>query len=102
MLLVINICSLTLGFFSGITAYKQQQVDYKMLGAFYFCVSPYQFVRAYTNMDIVNKIQLKYTKPSVIIFSGLSVITIVNASIFGTGYVLGNSYARMRDNSKLE
>lgn len=102
MSLVINICSLTLGFFSGITAYKQQQVDYKLLGAFYFCVSPYQFVKIYSNMDIVQKISFNHTKPSVIIFSGLSVITIVNASIFGTGYVLGNSYAKMRDSSRLE
>ena len=95
MSLVINLCSLTLGFFSGITAYKEQRVNYKLLGAFYFCVSPYQLVNIYSNMDIVQKIRFKYTKPSVIIFSGLSVITIVNASIFGTGYVLGNSYARL-------
>jgi hypothetical protein len=53
-------------------------------------------------MDIVKKISFNHTKPSVIIFSGLSVITIVNASIFGTGYVLGNSYAKMRDSSRLE
>jgi hypothetical protein len=102
MSLLINTCSLTLGFFSGITAYKQQQVDYKLLGIFYLCVSPYQFVKAYTSMDIVNKIQIKYIKPSIIIFSGLTVVSVFNASIFGTGYVLGSSYARMSDSSKLE
>jgi hypothetical protein len=53
-------------------------------------------------MDIVNKIQIKYIKPSIIIFSGLTVVSVFNASIFGTGYVLGNSYAKMKDSSKLE
>lgn len=102
MSLLINTCSLTLGFFSGITAYKQKQVDYKLLGAFYLCVTPYQFVNVYTNMDVVNKIKFNYTRPSIIILSGLTVVSIVNASIFGTGYVLGNSYAKMKDSSKLE
>jgi len=102
MSLLINTCNLTLGFFSGITAYKQHQVDYKLLGMFYLCVSPYQFVSVFTNMDVVSKIKFNYTNPSIIIFSGLTVVSIVNASIFGTGYVLGNSYARMSDSSKLE
>ena len=102
MSLLINTCGLTLGFFSGVTAYKQKQVDYKLLGIFYLCVSPYQFVNVYTNINVVNKIQFNYTRPSIIILSGLTVVSIVNASIFGTGYVLGNSYARMSDSSKLE
>jgi len=95
MSLLINLCSLTLGSFSGITVYKQREVDYKLLGAFYLCVLPYQLAKLYTNMNTVQKIRFNYTRPSVIVLTGLSCITVINASIFGTGYVLGNSYARL-------
>ena len=102
MSLLINTCSFSLGFFSGISVYKKQEVDYKLLGMFYFCVSPYQLVTAYTNMDIIQKINLNHIRPSTVVLLGLSTVCIVNASIFGTGYVLGNSYAKTRDSSKLE
>jgi len=95
MSFAINICSLTLGAFSGVTAYKQREVDYKLLGAFYLFVSPYQLVKVYTNMNIVQQIRFKNMNPAVIALTGLSCITVMNASIFGTGYVLGNSYARL-------
>ena len=100
MSVLINICTLTLGSFSGITSYKQQHVDYKLLGIFYFCVSPYQFINIYTKIDTIQKIKFNHTRPSIIILSGLLGVCAVNASIFGTGYVLGNSYARMKDSSK--
>ena len=102
MSLVINVCSFSLGFFSGISVYKKQEVDYKLLGMFYFCVSPYQLVTAYTNIDIVHKINLNRMRPSIVVLLGLSTVCAVNGSIFGTGYVLGNSYAKTRDSSRLE
>jgi hypothetical protein len=102
MSLIINLISLTLGSFSAITIYKQQEVDYKMLGVFYCCASPYQFLKIYNSMDIVQRIRFNCTKPTVAVLTGLSCISIVNASMFGTGYVLGNSYAKMRDSSRLE
>ena len=94
--------SSTLGSFSGITAYNKQPVDYKLLGTYYFFVTPYQFIMAYEKMDVLQKIRFNHIKPSLKIISGLLGVTLLNASTFGTGYILGNSYVKMKDSSKLE
>lgn len=103
MIRIINLISLTLGSLSGITVYNKQEVDYKLLGAFYFFVAPYQMIIIYNKLDLIEKIKFNHNKRhhSMLLTMLLGLI-IIDASTFGTGYLLGNSYAKMKDSSKQE
>lgn len=103
---IIPFSNLLVGIFSGITAYKnnahnmqhqsqlfykQEHLDYKMLGAYYSIITPLQVIGAYSNLDILGKIHLQGIKPYIHIPMAISIVTIGNGAVFGLGYILGKS-----------
>lgn len=101
---LIPFSNLLLGVFSGITTYKnnlrnmknqgqlfykQEHLDYKMLVAYYSIITPFQVVRMYSNLDILSKINLQGVKPYIHIPMAISMISVMNCSVFGLGYILG-------------
>ena len=86
---LIQLSNLVLGVSTGITVYKQQSVDYKMLGLYSCIITPYQVLNLYNKFGIVTQLHLRATKPYVHIPMTLSLISVLNLSIFGVGYVIG-------------
>jgi hypothetical protein len=101
---LIPFSNLLIGAFSGITTYKcnlknnqnqgqlfykQEHLDYKILGAYYSIITPYQLIQLYSNLDVVTKIRLKGVKPYIHIPIAISMISIKNGGLFGIGYILG-------------
>ena len=101
---IIPFCNLLVAIFSGITAYKnnthnmqhqsqlfykQEHLDYKMLGAYYSIITPFQVIGAYSNLDILGKIRLQSIKPYIHIPATISLVTVGNAAVFGLGYIMG-------------
>ena len=80
-----------LGSLHGIAKYKQQPVDYKLLGTYLVIITPYQVINVYSNLDIISKIKLQGTKPYIHIPVTILMLSIMNCSIFGLGYVVGKS-----------
>lgn len=90
---LIQLSNLVLGVSTGITVYKQQTVDYKMLALYSCIITPYQVLNLYNKFDIVTQLHLRATKPYVHIPIALSLISVSNLSIFGVGYVIGKVYS---------
>jgi hypothetical protein len=101
---IIPFSNLLVGIFSGITAfknnthniqnksqlfYKQEHLDYKMLGAYYSIITPFQVIGVYSNLDILSKIRLQGIKPYFHIPATISLVTIGNGAVFGVGYIFG-------------
>ena len=101
---LIQLTTFAIGSFTSITAYKnnlrnmqnerqlfykQEHLDYKMLGAYFAIITPYQLITIPSRLSVVDKIQYKYMNPYVRIPLLLSTITVVNASNFGLGYIVG-------------
>jgi hypothetical protein len=85
---IIPITSLLLGSFTGIGAYKQQPVDYKLLAIYFGIITPIQSIKIYSNLDIVSKIKLGAVKPYIYFPMMLSIL---NGSVFGLGYIVGKT-----------
>jgi hypothetical protein len=80
-----------LGSLHGIAKYKQQPVDYKLLGTYFGIITPYQAINVYSNLDILSKIRLQGVSPYTHIPITVLMLTIFNSSIFGLGHVVGKS-----------
>ena len=89
---LIQLSNLVLGISTGITVYKEQSVDYKMLGLYSCIITPYQVLNLYNKFDIVTQLHLRAVKPYVHIPMTLSLISASNLSSFGLGYVIGTLY----------
>jgi cobalt-zinc-cadmium resistance protein CzcA len=50
---------------AGIAKYKQQPVDYKLVGTYFGIITPYQCFTLYSNLDVLNRIRIQHTKPFV-------------------------------------
>jgi hypothetical protein len=88
---IIPACSMILGSLHGIAKYKQQSVDYKLLGTYLVIITPYQAINVYSNLDIISKIKLQGVKPYIHIPVTILMLTIGNCSFFGLGHILGKS-----------
>lgn len=89
--MIIPSCTMFLGSLHGIAKYKQQTVDYKLLGTYFGIITPYQAFGIYSNLDVISKIKLQGVKPSIHIPTTLLMLTIFNGSVFGVGHVVGRS-----------
>ena len=85
---LIPITTILLGSFSGIAVYKQHPVDYKMLGIYFSIITPYQAYSVYSNLDIISKLKLQCVKPYIHIPIAFTMLSLINGSIFGLGYVV--------------
>lgn len=90
-MLLIGLSTVFIGSMSGITKYKQQSVDYKLIGTYFGIITPYQVVNLYSNLDLLSKIRLQGVKPYVHLPMAVLMLTIANGSVFGIGYVVGKS-----------
>jgi hypothetical protein len=88
---LIPFCTIFLGSLHGIAKYKQQPVDYKLLGTYFGIITPYQAINVYSNLDILSKIRLQGVSPYTHIPITVLMLTIFNSSIFGLGHVVGKS-----------
>jgi len=103
---ITTLTTFALGSFTAITAYKnslrnrqnekqlfykQEYLDYKMLGAYFAIITPYQLITIPSKLSIVGKIHYKsmnlYTRIPLL----LLIVTVANSSTFGLGYILANS-----------
>ena len=80
-----------LGSLHGIAIYKQQKVDYKLIGTYFGIITPYQVINVYTNLDILSKIRLQGVSPYTHIPTTILMLTFFNGSVFGLGHVVGKS-----------
>lgn len=88
---IISACTTVLGSLHGIAKYKQQSVDYRLLGTYFGIITPYQAINVYSNLDTLSKIRLQGVKPHIHIPTTILMITIANCSFFGLGHILGKS-----------
>lgn len=88
---LIPFCTMFLGSLHGIAKYKQQPVDYKLLGTYFGIITPYQVINVYSNLDTLSKIRLQGVKPHIHIPTTILMLTFFNGSIFGLGHVVGKS-----------
>jgi len=88
---LLSVCTIFLGSMAGIAKYKQQPVDYKLVGTYFGIITPYQCFTLYSNLDVLNRIRIQHTNPFVHIPMTLAMITIANGGMFGVGYVVGKT-----------
>ena len=88
---LLPLCTMFIGSMAGIAKYKQQPVDYKLVGTYFGIITPYQCFTLYSNLDVLNKIRLQHANPFVHIPMALAFLTIANGGIFGIGYVVGKT-----------
>lgn len=101
-----TLTTFALGSFTAITAYKQdlhnahnhgqlfykqEHLDYKMLGTYFAIITPYQLITIPSKLNMMNKIHYKYMNPYIRIPMLLFIVTVANASNFGLGYILGRA-----------
>ena len=88
---LLPLCTMFLGSMAGIAKYKQQPVDYKLVGTYFGIITPYQCFTLYSNLDVLNRIRLQGVKPYIHIPMTLTFFTIANCGVFGVGYVVGKT-----------
>jgi hypothetical protein len=101
---LIQLTTFALGSFTSITAYKnnlrnmqnerqlfykQEHLDYKMLGAYFAIITPYQLIMIPSRFSVVTKIHYQSMNPYIRIPMLLLIVTVANGSNFGLGYILG-------------
>jgi hypothetical protein len=88
---IIAASTLFIGSMSGIAKYKQQPLDYNLIGTYFGIITPYQIIGAYSNLDVLSKIRLQGSNPFIHVPMAILMLSVANGSIFGIGYVLGKS-----------
>jgi hypothetical protein len=103
---ITTLTTFALGSFTAITAYKnnlqnarnqgqifykQEHLDYKMLGAYFAIITPYQLITIPSRFSVVTKIHYQSMNPYIRIPLLLSFISLINGSNFGLGYILGSA-----------
>jgi hypothetical protein len=87
---ILTYCNILLGSFSGIAAYKEQPLNYVLLGSYFSIITPIQVIDVYSRLDILAKIRLHGANPFIHVPITIGFISLGNLSIFGLGYIVGN------------
>ena len=83
--------NILMGSFSGIAAYKEQPINYILLGSYFSIITPIQVIGVYSRLDILAKLRVQAVSPYIHVPTTISLVTVGNLSMFGLGYIIANT-----------